>query len=300
MSDLGARIIAGMATIEKRRENLPDVLGSLCPQLDHIYVYCNDYTPDQELQQLYPNVTFVYGGKDLGANGKFFFLDRPGGYYFSVDDDFIYPENYVERMVNAIQWGNGRVVACVHGSILPPKPDWYFERIQVFASREELKTLSRVNLPGTGAVAFRKELLNIPQGIFQGDVMCDLDLAIFCQRHEVPIVAIPRPKDWLVSLPTHGVEYWTNMLIDDKGRTELAREVDWSFFPSVGFPVKPGYWEQNSHTWYQTRYRSLLLRHAGVKLRDEHDVSRFMKQTRMPTDELRVAVNYIESTEGLA
>ncbi|NEP91298.1 MAG: glycosyltransferase [Okeania sp. SIO2C2] len=230
------KIIAGMATIPSRLNTLPQVLERLKPQFDRIYVYLNGHEEVPECVQQ-DNISYAWSKNhgDLAAAGKFFFLpEAKNGYYFSLDDDFLYPDDYSYKMVTTLKKYNDRVPVCVHGSIFGEPLEWYFERIAVFGSRTGLEQDRFVTLAGTGTLAFHCNSINLNFSDFSPTPMCDLQVSIKARKNDLPIVALAREKNWLQLIEEDasknaGLDYWNRMLIDDKGRTETAKKFNWGF-----------------------------------------------------------------------
>jgi len=230
------KIIAGMATIPSRLNTLPQVLERLKPQFDHIYVYLNGHKKVPECVQQ-DNISYAWSKNhgDLAAAGKFFFLpELDNGYYFSLDDDFLYPKNYSYKMITTLKKYKDRVPVCVHGSIFGEPLEWYFERIAVFGSRTALQQDRFVSLAGTGTFAFHCNSMNLNFSDFSPTPMCDLQVSIKARKNNLPIVALARQKNWLQLIEEDasknaGLDYWNRMLIDDKGRTETAKKFNWGF-----------------------------------------------------------------------
>lgn len=237
------RIVGGMATIPERQGTLIEVLSVLAPQFDELHVYLNGHKEKPNLG-LPENIVFHldHSHGDLGAKGKFFGLNfaRPDDYYFSLDDDFLYPSDYVSIMLNAMHRYQDMVAVCVHGSIFGSPLDWYFERTSTFSARQGLKSDRFVNLAGTGTFAcslakFPIEFLDV-----MPRTMCDLQISIKARKLGVPMVAIKREKNWLRSIAVDSVisnegDYWSKMLKNDEGRTEVAKKQAWDFVSCKGY-----------------------------------------------------------------
>jgi hypothetical protein len=80
------KIVVGMATFAGREKAVERAMQSLVNQVDEIILYDNEVNPN-----LYDNGKF-YGLK----------LQRKPCYYFTADDDLIYPSNFVQTMIDAI------------------------------------------------------------------------------------------------------------------------------------------------------------------------------------------------------
>ncbi len=227
-------IIAGLATIPSRVDSLPDVLDSIVDQFDHVYVYLNGHeTVPKCLDHDKISYEWSRDHGDMGANGKFFFVEQArDGYYFSLDDDFLYPQDYVHKMLTALKKYKDRIPVCVHGSIFGEPLEWYFERLQSYSAKMALDSDQFITLPGSGTLAFHTQCMKFCLDDFLPRVMCDIKFSIVAREQGLPIVSIARPANWLVSVKQNenDVDYWSNMLVDDKGRTREARKYNWDFF----------------------------------------------------------------------
>lgn len=165
---------ANIATHKGRELTLPRMIASIYDQVDEIRVYCNDF---MEFQVNDPDgkIIVMFGIKDYTDNAKFYFLsDRPE-FYFMMDDDLVYPPDYVDRMK---QWliQNPDTVVTHHGRILTGAGQRYYRG----GHRElrclgEVKQIERIDVCGTGVTAFRTDYIN-PQGLHEDErqLMSDL------------------------------------------------------------------------------------------------------------------------------
>ena len=114
-------VIVGIASIPKRINALYQTLASLEHQANKIYVALNGYTEIPEWAGQFRNVEFTLTDNIMGDANKFLALDKAKGYFFSCDDDIIYPDNYVKTMVNKLKKFGNAIVTC-HGLVVPNKP----------------------------------------------------------------------------------------------------------------------------------------------------------------------------------
>ena len=93
--------IVGMASLPNRVEGLKDTIKCLSPQVDHIYVWLNGYKEIPNVTET--NVTFHLSKENIGAVGKVKIreiIDKSNDFYFfTCDDDIIYPNNYIEHNI---------------------------------------------------------------------------------------------------------------------------------------------------------------------------------------------------------
>jgi hypothetical protein len=168
-------------------------------QVDHFFVYLNDYdhVPDylfNEKISYYRSQDFI----DLSANGKVFFIDYvEKGYFFTIDDDWLFPSNYISKMIDTIKKYGGQVCTCVHGSIFPPEPKYYYFRTAMHQYSDGLRRDAFVCLPGSGSFGYDVAQLKAKFKDFLPMTMVDLTFAILAKQQEFPIVSVQRPLGWL-------------------------------------------------------------------------------------------------------
>ena len=88
-----------MATT-RDRNSIYEAINSIAPQVDKLYVYDNSGKSSKFV--LIPNnVVICYDPKigDIGDLGKFYVLQGKKGIHLTVDDDIIYPDDYVQRLL---------------------------------------------------------------------------------------------------------------------------------------------------------------------------------------------------------
>jgi hypothetical protein len=226
------KVIACMASIPCREHNLNATIKSIIKQVDHLYVYLNNY---DNVPNFLKNKKITYqrsqNFEDIGAAGKFYWIDSlKDTYIFTIDDDIIYPSDYVLRMVNTLKKYNNKVVVSSHGSIFAQPIEWYFSRCVTYTFQEALNTDRFINLIGTGCLSYHSNVVDITFNDLYPDVKCDLVFSIKCYEQNIPAICIKRPMKWLKFQKIDTTKgYYNRMLVDDEGRGELAKKYDWSF-----------------------------------------------------------------------
>ncbi|WP_394155570.1 hypothetical protein [Loktanella salsilacus] len=200
-------IYAGIASIPRRAANLRLVIDCLYNQIETFFVYLNDYESVPDWLDDPKVVVFrSQDYQDLNATGKVFFagvVDK--GYFLTLDDDFIYPGDYAARMAGTIARYDNRVAACVHGSIFPPDPAYYYMRSAIYQYQGPLARDRFVCLPGTGSFGVKAGTMDLSLDQFLPQVMVDLACAILCRRSGVPLVSIARPNLWMQNTDREGL-----------------------------------------------------------------------------------------------
>ena len=197
------RVSINMATYPAREKTLSQVVNSLLPQCDILRVYLNEYTYIPKcLKQ--PKILVHFGGENIKDTGKFFWAGTiKNEYYFTVDDDFIYPPDYVAKHVEAIQKHNS--VVCIHGRILKKYPQHPADVEKVFEYFKDLYTDEKVNYCGTGTVAFDNSRLAVDLSIFKSHGLCDEYFSAKLQKANIPIICRKHKSDELQSLKYTGL-----------------------------------------------------------------------------------------------
>lgn len=223
-------VTAGIATFPARIDNLRCCVDSLYDQCDYICIYLNGYTYVPEFLKR-PKIRVFLGEDyiDLNATGKVFFIDWvKNGYYFTIDDDFVYPADYISHLRSKIDQYGRRCAVTVHGSIFPSEFSWYYERTAMYQYQAPLPTDRFVHLPGSGSFGFHKSTMKANFVDFLPLIMVDLTLAILCKRQQVPIVCVSRPAMWLMNTERSGLFQQFSKIITHH-TTYAVKEMPWSF-----------------------------------------------------------------------
>lgn len=223
-------VIVSLCSIPERAELLRQTLASLAPQVDALHVYLDRYEsiPDF-VRDCHPQVQ-VYLSHDypgLRDNGKFLAFAAQTGdcYYFTADDDILYPPDYVASMIRRIEHYGREAVIGVHGVLLPEEAEGYFSVYRkVLMFKRELEHDALVNNLGSGTVAFHSTLLRgLELEHFQESGMADLYLSVFCKQRNIPMIAIARPDDWLQELPSPNTSLYQEFSKADVQQSLLIR-----------------------------------------------------------------------------
>jgi hypothetical protein len=198
-------IVAGMATMPDRLPYLERTVAAIRPQVDELRVYLNNFDAVPDFLEPQEARLSAEANGDLGAEGKFFWIDNHEGHdydhYLTIDDDIGYPYDYVERLVDESEQRYRRAIIGVHGStFLLPIKDFVTSRDERFRFYEELAEARRVHLLGTATTLFSRGAIDLSLEDFPARNTSDLQLAIAAQNQQVPMIAIPREAQWMTEL----------------------------------------------------------------------------------------------------
>lgn len=223
-------VVVALCSIPERADQLWATLRSLAPQADAIHLYLDRYDELPGFLAEFSNQLTVWRSQQhpgLRDNAKLLPLGSLAApcYYFTCDDDIVYPPDYVHCLVKRLEAYQRRVVLGVHGVLLPEQPSGYFSGFRkVFNFEHPLENDQLVNVLGTGTVALHTSLcpgLDLRQ--FRTSGMLDLWLATWCKTQGVPMVAIARHGRWLQEMKNEAPSLFTQYLDADPAQAELVR-----------------------------------------------------------------------------
>jgi hypothetical protein len=178
------KIIVGMATTNERAKFAETAVESLVHQADEIIVYNNSNE-----------------ARDYTDNAKFYALTlfNEPIYYFSCDDDILYPSDYVSTMVEAIE--RTKTIVTHHGRELLGLDRNYYRGHKGFRCLDKNNTEQIIDVAGTGVTAFRTDYFN-PIEIYKATDkrMSDLLFSLEAAKQGKQITILKHSKNWLKDL----------------------------------------------------------------------------------------------------
>jgi FkbM family methyltransferase len=237
-------ITVSLASIPSRRAGLMRVVESLLGQVDQLNVYLNNYESVPAFLN-HPRIRVARSQDhgDLRDNGKFFFLEgaRPG-YYFTVDDDIVYPDNYVSYLVSKLKQYGDQVIVGFHGTTLPAIFERFFSKNgrTVLSFKHALAEDRQVHLLGSGTTAWHTSTLPLSLRDFETTGMADVWLGVGAQQHAVPMISVTRDQGYLE--PIEDIEkgsLYEEFVDDDGQQTSLVKQhMPWQL-PPLPEPRQP-------------------------------------------------------------
>ena len=155
---------ANIATQPSRINVLSKMIDSIYDQFDVIRVCLNGFESTPEFLMREKIIAAIPSG-DLTDNGKFVFIDqmvRSVEYYFTLDDDIVYPPDYVEKTVENID--KYSCIITYHGRLLRGLNLDYYKDHEFYSCVWESKENFEIDVCGTGVTAFRTDYF-CPSGL---------------------------------------------------------------------------------------------------------------------------------------
>jgi len=234
--------IGGMATMPTRRETLRAVLDAVLPQLDRLYLYLDKHEAAppglRDNPKIVPLLPKAHGA--LGGSGKFLGLELHAEhcFYFSLDDDILYPANYVEGLVRALERHRRLAAVGFHAAwFKPPHQSYIRDRVRLHFSRA-LSFDCHADEIGTGTMALYSGNLRFDVRAWRYADMNDLNFAIEAVKRQIPRIAIRRPQDLLRPiLENQQDSIYRGLARDDSRQSALMREA------MAAYPERWQLWE---------------------------------------------------------
>ena len=221
-------VVAGMATMPSRLESFELALNSILPQVDRLFLFLDRFeapyiSADPKVVVL---TSELFG--DLRANGKLMGLNMAGSdaYYFCVDDDIIYPPDYVQRNLQFLKQHDDKVVCSVHASRIQADFSNYLTDRAILHRSHPLAQSTRVDVAGTCTAAFHTGILEFDVRQWETTNMVDLNFALECKKRNIPILSMPRNEGWIKCIAEHQPDsIFAALKKDDSVQTQLAKKL---------------------------------------------------------------------------
>ncbi len=207
-------IYAALVTIPSRKRSCEQTIDSLINQVDKLFLCFNGYKEIPSFINKYDHRKIEYMLDSTGyyaAAAKLYWSAQVKGYYFTCDDDIIYPKDYIKKSVNKLKHYNNKAVISYHGN----NYKWFStdirtDRKEFYKFPQEQIIDKKVHVIGTGVCAFHSSLidgysafsqcLRYPRSI-------DLAFSIFLRKNKIKKIVLQREHEWLKAnyLVQHGL-----------------------------------------------------------------------------------------------
>jgi len=227
-----------MATMPPRIPALEETIPYMLRLCDELHIYLNefDHIPDflfHEKIRLYPSQDYL---GDLGDVGKFFTCGQwpqKDAYIFTVDDKLIYPSDYVDRSVEAIEEYERKAVVSFHGRNLKPNCNsYYFDAAAFFGVLSSVPVDQWAHELGTGAMSFHSSTIKPSLDVFKTINMTDIWFSMYLQKKKIPILIRRHRKGWVGISIRHDDDYSIHAICNknDGYQTAVVNGFKWQNF----------------------------------------------------------------------
>jgi hypothetical protein len=220
-------IVAGLATLPDRVNILEVVIDSLHHQVDVIEVAFNGHKKVPDYIKNYPKVKVNLCTNEMGDANKFLNVEKyPDAYYFSCDDDIIYPYDYTQKYIEAIK-KHGCVVS-IHGSDMPDAPIKSYYKGRIFKAHCLNKCPDVwVDICGSGVAGFDTSVLKIKYKEFTHPNMADIFLSMQAHKQGVKRLSMAHEANWITGGLPKATTIYEDHKNNDKVQTDLVNNFNW-------------------------------------------------------------------------
>ena len=183
--------------------SLEKTLQSIYNQCDEINLCLNDKITELPDFLLQPKINLYITDNSKGDAFKFMFLETKNGYYLTIDDDLIYPPNYVNFMVDKCKEYNNKKIITLHGRSFYnfPIKSYYNSNAQRFYYNEKVLDDVKVQFGGTGVMCLHTSLLKKSINDFLLPNMADVWIGKFAKENNIDIICVKHEKSFIKSIP---------------------------------------------------------------------------------------------------
>lgn len=234
---MNERIVVNVASY-KRTESLIRTLESIINQCDEINVALNDHYMEEIPDFLHhKKINLFFTDNSIGDAFKFLNLEKVDGYYFSIDDDLIYPPTYVSDTIKRCKEFNNKKVVTYHGRNFSSFPisSYYRSASERYACLTKVKNDVKVQFGGTGVMCFHTSLIKIPIDYFKNANMADVWIGKYCIENNIEIICLKHDEGYMKYIPQKSTIY-NEESKSDKIQTDLVNEL---FVPKIKQPTLP-------------------------------------------------------------
>ncbi len=196
------QIVAGIASMAGNEVTLRAAVMSLLPQVDCLYVYLNGFAQAPRFITEHTKIRYFIDtdGVRYGDAGKFWGLEQvEDAVYITCDDDIVYPDDFVARMIGELAQSRGLAAVGVCGTIMLQSSRGHYardERVIVDLERALMRR-RRVHIVGTSASAFHSTTVKAKLSDFQDIKTVDAWFAEYLLGEGIPAYIVPRKQRWL-------------------------------------------------------------------------------------------------------
>ena len=206
--------------------SLEKTLQSIYNQCDEINLCLNDKITELPDFLLQPKINLYITDNSKGDAFKFMSLETKNGYYLTIDDDLIYPPNYVNFMVDKCKEYNNKKIITLHGRSFYDFPikSYYNSNAQRFYYYEKVLDDVKVQFGGTGVMCLHTSLLKKSINDFLLPNMADVWIGKFAKENNIDIICVKHEKNFIKSIP-HLKTIYDDSKNNDLNQTKIVNKI---------------------------------------------------------------------------
>lgn len=219
-------VSANIATYPPRLNSLRQMLVTIYDQFDIIRIYFNEFERVPKVHYDPERKIISMTGKNLADNGKFCGLDMANEheYYFTLDDDLLYPADYVEKTLKAIEMYG--CIVTYHGRKLTGLDLDYYKSHEHYHCLKDVHGNFIIDVAGTGVSAwstkyFKPKGLDLSPDLLMSDLVFSWAAANYGKR----IGVIEHKGGWIGYIHHQETIYETEVNNGQMKQIEYANKI---------------------------------------------------------------------------
>lgn len=210
----------------KRDECLIDTLMSIERQADVINVMLNSHfnIPRNSYKVDHSKINWYLRDNSKTDGHKFDRLSESDGYFFTIDDDIIYPPNYADYMIKKYEEYEGKYIVTLHGRSFSTFPirSYYNSASHHYPCLGNVGADAIIQVGGTGVMMFHTDLVKFDENYIKTANMADIWIAKYAKEHDINIMVLAHDSNFLKYQESVGSNtIWDEHHINDSIQTEL-------------------------------------------------------------------------------
>jgi hypothetical protein len=181
-----------------RKESLLKTIDSIYNQADIINIILNLYA-DTPTELIDSKINIYHKDNSIGASFKFLRILESDGYFFTIDDDLIYPKNYSEYMIDRFNYYDREKIVTLHGRKYTKFPitSYYKSPHTKFHCLGDVNDDILLNVGGSGVMMFHTDLVKMPIDYIKEKNMSDLCISRYANENNIEIMCLKHRSDYL-------------------------------------------------------------------------------------------------------
>lgn len=211
-----------------RDEFLFKTIDSIYNQADEINVALNSHTEIPLKLQNDSKINCYITDNSIGDGFKFYRLNVSNGYYFTIDDDLIYPSGYAEFMIEKYNSYFCQYIVTLHGRSFFQYPVQSYYRSPCHSNRCLGTVLQDVyvHFGGTGVMMFHTDLLKFDYNEIKHPNMADIWMGKFAAEKGIKMVCLAHNQGYLGYQAEVGEDtIFDKSKFNDRLQTEITNSV---------------------------------------------------------------------------
>lgn len=188
-------IFANISTNFKSIRALGVTLESIYKQVDEINIFGTGYKENPFKDK---KINFVNSGETtINDNGRFFFVDKINGFYFTISDNVIYPNNYFKHLLSRMATYD---IVCCGGRNFRTFPIKSYELSSVdkYHFQKHLAKDRNVQFANTEVTAFHTQDFKLKYADFNKRDMADVIFSCKAKKQNKIITCLAKDDNWII------------------------------------------------------------------------------------------------------